>query len=298
MHRRINHVVTNTLSFQESITFSKETPHSLSIKHFSFDENVPLHYASTIEILLADHIQGEVVVCGEKHSLDTQDVVVIPPSFPHATYCRRSPGKLTIIKVNFDELKFFLDIEAIVKYDGKDLFGAVFVPELFPQMSEIALRLIREDGNIFSRMHCMLSLFELLAQKRGKSAVENTGFEEPRLYQLIQWTHHNYSSHITLDQAAKQMNMSKYYFCKYFKSIARQTYLDYLNQVRIYHATQMLRAGMMNITECSLSCGYESVSYFIQLFKRSTGYTPKQFIKLSHSEMISAPETGPHIQFP
>ena len=62
MHRRINHVVTNTLSFQESITFSKETTHSLSIKHFSFDENVPLHYASTIEILLADHIQGEVVV--------------------------------------------------------------------------------------------------------------------------------------------------------------------------------------------------------------------------------------------
>ncbi len=56
------------------------------------------------------------------------------------------------------------------------------------------------------------------------------------------------------------------------------TYLSYLNSVKIEKAMQMLRYGK-TVTECTYECGFDSVSYFVQLFKKILGCTPGQYIK-------------------
>ena len=65
MRKRINDQSINTTSFKEDVEFSADTPHSVQIKHFPCDEIVPLHYAETLEMLVADHVD-EYGDCGEK----------------------------------------------------------------------------------------------------------------------------------------------------------------------------------------------------------------------------------------
>ena len=183
-------------------------------------------------------------------------------------------------------MKNFIDLQAMAAWMDGSLFGVLFAPELFAPMKKIIQRLIEEDNNLFSRMHCILDVAELLITVNQKSNLKELHVEpgnEDRLRQLIQWTHEHYQEHISLDMASRQMNISKYYLCKYFKQTTNMTYLTYLNQVRLEKALQRLRLGR-NVTECALECGFDSVSYFVQLFKRTLGCTPGQYIRLNGSE--------------
>ena len=51
-----------------------------------------------------------------------------------------------------------------------------------------------------------------------------------------------------------------------------------LNNVRIQKAQQLLKTGC-NVTECTERCGFESISYFISLFRKTLGCTPGQYMK-------------------
>ncbi len=276
----------NTSSFKEDVEFSADTPHSVQIKHFSCDEIVPLHYAETLEMLVADHVDGTVTVGKNRRKLLEQDVIIIPPYYVHSTVCHRSDGTLYNLKISFENMKTFMDIQAMAAWMDGSLFGVLFVPELFEPMKKIIQRLIEEDNNLFSRMHCILDAAELLTSANQKSSLKELHVEpgdEDRLRQLIQWTHEHYQEHVSLDMVSQQMNISKFYLCKYFKQTTNMTYLTYLNLVRLEKAVQRLRLGK-NVTECAAECGFDSVSYFVQLFKRTLGCTPGQYTRLNGNE--------------
>ena len=69
---------------------------------------------------------------------------------------------------------------------------------------------------------------------------------------------------------------NKHYFCNKFKTATGETYLQYLNNLRVFHACKMLKKGHA-LTEICEKCGFENMSYFIQLFKKIVGTTPKQY---------------------
>ena len=63
-------------------------------------------------------------------------------------------GTLYNLKISFENMKTFMDIQAMAAWTGRLLFSAFsFAPELFEPMKKIIQRLIEEDNNLFSRMH-------------------------------------------------------------------------------------------------------------------------------------------------
>lgn len=281
MRKRVDTHTVNTFSFRENVEFSMNTPHSIRIKHFPYDEIVPLHYADTIEILVVKDVEGRITLGRESRAFLPRDVIVIPPYCVHATNCKQCDGELLNFKISIENLKAYLDINAIIRFANKQIFGKRFVPELYDEIYPVMQRIIEEDENIFSRIHCILEIVEMLARVNDDAAkppLTGAAEEEHRLRKLIRWTHEHCCEHITLDMAAAQMNMSKYYLCKFFRQYAHMTYVTYLNQVRLETAAQMLLMGK-NVTETAMDCGFESVSYFVQLFKRVVGCTPGQYVK-------------------
>lgn len=57
----------------------------------------------------------------------------------------------------------------------------------------------------------------------------------------------------------------------------KQTFVDYLNYIRITEAKKLLLTTKMNVTEVALNVGYSNTSYFIRQFKRYNKLSPKQF---------------------
>lgn len=72
-------------------------------------------------------------------------------------------------------------------------------------------------------------------------------------------------------------SFSKFYFSRLFKQFTNVSFYKYVNQKRIEKAAEMLTEPNTSITNVALSCGFESLSSFIRMFKIVKGCTPTEF---------------------
>jgi AraC-like DNA-binding protein len=88
------------------------------------------------------------------------------------------------------------------------------------------------------------------------------------------------NSNFNIDCLVSKLPVSAQYLRREFKSAYGVSPIKYLNYVRLKNAISLLSAGYYSIEELSRKCGYSSVSYFIQSFKKSTGYSPTEYKRI------------------
>lgn len=97
----------------------------------------------------------------------------------------------------------------------------------------------------------------------------------------VKYINQNFSLPITLDDICKEVNMSKYYFCRKFKDTVGITAMQYLLNTRLASAKVFLVDSNKSISEISEQCGFSSVSYFCQIFKKYNDISPSAYRKAS-----------------
>lgn len=269
----------NPTQFLEQLNFTPETPYTIRRKSFPYNELVPLHYASSVEILLAQNVDGVVTIGQMEHRFLPRDVVLIPPYTVHSTNVKACGGTLTGIKLDEASLGRYLHLTPLLESCSLNWNQIANIHDCFDSAFDCAERLIKDDGNLLLCVCHILELVTLLTTNvfSAVSPVVHTR-EGKSIHDIIWWTNEHYMENVTIERAAEQMHFSKSYFCKYFKSVARMTYLTYLNQVRVNHATQLLRQGY-SVAETAELCGYTNISYFINLFRQINGCTPGKYLK-------------------
>lgn len=100
-----------------------------------------------------------------------------------------------------------------------------------------------------------------------------------RIKRIIEYIQVNYSLPIRLEDLAALVSFSESYFCRFFKGFTGKSPLEYLNQVRAQRAACLLKDTDKKITEISLDVGFNTLSYFIGVFKAHFGYTPSEYRK-------------------
>lgn len=103
-----------------------------------------------------------------------------------------------------------------------------------------------------------------------------------RIYNATIYINCHYADDITANDCAKQVFMSYSYFSRCFKKVMGMSFKDYLNHTRINHAESALMSTDKTISEISLDCGFNNVSYFISIYKKMKGITPSAFRNESH----------------
>lgn len=101
-----------------------------------------------------------------------------------------------------------------------------------------------------------------------------------QLKEAIALIENEYASPLTLEELAQAAGMSRKYFCHFFKQMTRYSPIEYLNRHRVEVACYKLMAGLSNVTDIAYECGFNDLSYFIRMFKRIVGMTPKQYALL------------------
>ena len=76
-------------------------------------------------------------------------------------------------------------------------------------------------------------------------------------------------------------NLSPTYFSRKFRLITGQTFKEHVNYIRLRQATQMLLMTDNSITKIAMLCGFGSSNYFKDLFRASTGRSPREYRKHS-----------------
>lgn len=90
----------------------------------------------------------------------------------------------------------------------------------------------------------------------------------------------NYMKDISLDSCAEEVGTSPYSLSKAFKQIVGINFIDYLTQLRIEKAKELLTHSNMKINEIAESVGYRH-SYFNRIFKKQIGIPPSQYRKIN-----------------
>lgn len=89
--------------------------------------------------------------------------------------------------------------------------------------------------------------------------------------------HHHYSEKMTLEDLAGQLFIHPAYFSSIFKKETGQNFIDYVNEVRVQKAMDLLKNPDYRIKDVSILAGFHNHSYFNKVFKKVTGMKPAVF---------------------
>jgi AraC-like DNA-binding protein len=103
-----------------------------------------------------------------------------------------------------------------------------------------------------------------------------------RLQTSINYIIDNYADPITLEQCARIAYMSPSHFSRLFHKLTTLSFKEYLNKIRIEKACELLKEQNVSITDLALNVGFNSSSYFSQVFKSLTGMSPITYRKINH----------------
>lgn len=118
---------------------------------------------------------------------------------------------------------------------------------------------------------------------------ENAGSDNKSEYirKIMEYVHENYTQCITIDTIAEHIGISYSYLRKLYKEATGQNLSDYLNQLRIEKAKQLLRETNYPVKEIVSMCGYNHERSFFRSFTQMEGISPskyKAFCKMPGNE--------------
>lgn len=94
---------------------------------------------------------------------------------------------------------------------------------------------------------------------------------------VIQYIASNYHNILDLMEAASLVSVTPQYLSSLFKKVTNYTFVSYYNAYRLNLAAWMLQNTQKEIKDIALDCGFDSPSYFTEVFHKTTKKTPQEY---------------------
>lgn len=138
------------------------------------------------------------------------------------------------------------------------------------------------DGFELHVMSIFYSICHSLYENVKKDKIHKEIFFDKNLdamHNMIGYIQQNYQHKITLSEIASAGNVCRSSCCEIFGLILHKSPVSYLTEYRLEKSIEMLNNLSYSITEIALQCGFNSSSYFTEIFHRNIGCTPSEYRK-------------------
>ncbi|MBR2564196.1 MAG: helix-turn-helix transcriptional regulator [Paenibacillus sp.] len=102
---------------------------------------------------------------------------------------------------------------------------------------------------------------------------------DPVISFALDYLDHHYGEDINLNLVADKLNLTPGYLSSIFKEKTNINFSEYLNNLRIERAKELLVNVDLRIQDIAAQVGYQNVNSFIRMFKRRYGLTPGEYRK-------------------
>ena len=96
-----------------------------------------------------------------------------------------------------------------------------------------------------------------------------------------------YATPISIEQLSHEVALSPYYLIRLFRRTYQQTPHQYLRQLRIARAKELLSSSDLSITEICADVGFESLGSFSAVFRKLVGLSPSAYRRSSQARRKS-----------
>lgn len=122
-------------------------------------------------------------------------------------------------------------------------------------------------------------------------AVENEGellaHPDESIAEIQSWMKNNSHLAIEIKDLAKKQKMSLRTFNRHFKDATNTTPLQYLQNIRMRNARELLQTSNLSIAEIAFRCGYQDMGHFSKIFKKHFGTTPGNYKTTVRSKLFT-----------
>ena len=141
-------------------------------------------------------------------------------------------------------------------------------------LKQTLLRLMSELESPFPKDHTVsLLIQEMFCRIIDQQSVR---LSEP-VEKAIAYMYSHYSEPLKIGDIADAVPLTRHYFSRRFLKETGRTPSEYLAEIRISAAKELLSENRMPIAEIADKCGFINVSHFSRFFKEKTGETPAAF---------------------
>ena len=129
-------------------------------------------------------------------------------------------------------------------------------------------------------------LSEILGDMEANKNLEGLeSREEFVLDGVAAYLEEKYMKELTLDKVAGMACMSRFRFCRRFKERFGQSFVSYLNSIRVKNAAELLKKPNLTITEIAQFVGYKSITHFERMFRTIHGISPGEYRKKARKSL-------------
>lgn len=251
------------------------------------------HVHKAVELLYVKKGSFTVLLDGVENEMGEGDLVLFCSNAIHHVYTKNLPeNEYYVIKIS---PAFFLQFStqeegteyvmrfAINRKESKNIWRREEL-EGTPLFSALQSLISEHDEQKYaSQVAIKLKIMELLVEVlRSDSPLPERVPHNPTttlIYNTMVYVRNHYSEDMDERELAKSLGMSYSYFSRSFKRVTGTTFKQYLNRIRINQAEKLLCRDNASVSEVATKCGYNSISYFINVYKSITGKTPYQSLR-------------------
>ncbi|MEM8897908.1 MAG: helix-turn-helix domain-containing protein, partial [Bacteroidota bacterium] len=160
-------------------------------------------------------------------------------------------------------------------------YGILFSEETTQHIFTRLQKLAQTQG--ISQFLEMFSILHEMAVSEDQRLLTSTLKEIKDYYQhdplldLHQIIHMRYKEKLTLEEVAEKLKMSVPSFCRFIKKRTGKTFIQYVNEIRIAHASRQLIETDQTIAEIAFASGFNNLANFNRLFKKKKQMTPTTY---------------------
>ena len=270
-------------------TFTNDVTFPFFAQHGGHDDPLYRHaHMDFAEMSLITDGSARHLVDNDSYPIEKGDVFVIHENMSHAF---EETDRLRLYNIMFSPV-----LLPSGDISGSSGFGALFSAENNKRSFSSHLRLNPADfelvAHLFRRMHREYTEKRVGWQTAVQGDLLRVTVTLSRLYDFDKvkddhglekiasaaaYIERNYAENISVARLAEMSNYSLRQFIRLFKKAYGCIPTEYIANLRMQKARELLRSKGSSITDIALFCGYGDSNYFSRIFRKYNGMTPSEY---------------------
>ncbi|MFP4377063.1 MAG: helix-turn-helix domain-containing protein [Spirochaetales bacterium] len=248
------------------------------------------HYHPQFELNLIETPRARRVVGDDEQPIRGCELVLISPNLPHRWDLESDHAKFWVVAFSVaslgTELLGRVELEQVRTLLASGERGVVFGEETCRAAAPLVKQLGEREG--IHRVVTLLELFALLCDDDQRRPIASAGYHASGVqadYQLIARIVERFAGETgrveqrtpSLAEAADMARMSVPTFTRFFRRMTGDSFVSYINRIRIARACTLLEETRNPIVEVAAEAGFGNLSHFNRQFRSHTGMQPRSY---------------------